>query len=81
MAKAKKCDRCGQLYEAYYETSNEEALFDWNHMELAREDKSGGLWARGRYDLCIHCASDLYKWLEDKDTSVVKIESEHKQGE
>ena len=59
MADAKKCDRCGKLYEAYngVEYKKFRQKFDWVEIR-------GGISERRRgFDLCKDCMQDLIDWL------------------
>jgi hypothetical protein len=59
MAIARKCDRCGELYECY-----EDAEF--NSIVLVRDRKYTNSIRVREYDLCLACATMLKDWLDVK---------------
>lgn len=52
---AKKCDRCGKLYERAYVPDITVIKYIHGHGDE-------------RYDLCDDCQQRLEKWLNDKET-------------
>jgi len=61
---ARKCDRCGQLYEV--PKPGELAGFTWLHG--AEEEFDPGEVQYGKsYDLCADCTSELSDWMEGKE--------------
>lgn len=71
MAEAKKCDRCGKLYEPY----NKSKLYGiigrkiyWRVSAFAfMIEDSEGYSIDGRHDLCPDCMKSLQKWFKDKE--------------
>lgn len=59
---AKKCDRCGRLYEQY---SGRKAFpkSKSNSFELRDTDIEGKYWERDRFDLCFYCMEELEAFL------------------
>lgn len=59
MAIARKCDRCGELYELYNDTK-------FNNIRLIKDRPlSNSVWVMD-YDLCPSCAIMLEEWLNVK---------------
>ena len=59
MSNAKKCDRCGKLYDI------EEIVNDYSDMRLRYAlSKDCHPYPEIRLDLCKECRIDLYKWLQ-----------------
>lgn len=59
---AKKCDRCGRLYEHYDGTK----LFPKsrsNSIGLRDTDIDGKYWPRDSFDLCVSCMAGLEAFL------------------
>ena len=59
---AKKCDRCGRLYENY----DGRKVFPKslsNSLELRDTDCKGSIWPQDRYDLCEDCMTNLESFL------------------
>lgn len=68
---AKKCDRCGKLYEQYHE-KYEKIDGVINSAALFFTDKNGfGEAAARTFDLCPHCMEGVVKYLNDPDSEVV----------
>lgn len=59
---AKKCDRCGRLYEHYDGTKSFPKLRS-NSIELRDTDIDGKYWSRARFDLCFSCMVALEAFL------------------
>lgn len=63
MTNAKKCDRCGKLYELYdgYEVVKGGNMYNtlglFNHWDSAIQS----------YDLCPECMESLIKWIKEKE--------------
>ena len=78
---AKKCDRCGKLYEMPGSKENDGADVRFKHMYVyGAEDMSGNkiaekqtkrIWVKAEYDgivdLCPDCRKSLKKWFETTD--------------
>ena len=78
---AKKCDRCGKLYEMPGAKENDGADVRFKHMYVyGAEDMSGNkiaekqtkrIWVKAEYDgtvdLCPACRASLKKWFESTD--------------
>lgn len=68
---AKKCDRCGKLYEHYDIIDNTKK----NGIAIVFTNKFGGRerW-NGDIDLCRDCMNSFTKWLEEeKDDASKKV--------
>lgn len=59
---AKKCDRCGRLYE-HYDGRKAFPESQSNSIELRDTDIGGQYWARARLDLCFSCMVGLEAFL------------------
>lgn len=59
---AKKCDRCGKLYE-YYDNYTKQNCngFQFEAIDIRRGSSIG----RGFEDLCKDCLESLVKWYEE----------------
>lgn len=57
---AKKCDRCGTLYEIYNTKSDRKKC---NGLQLLNIDGNQKYWSQGVYDLCPECMEGLMRWL------------------
>lgn len=77
MALAKKCDRCGKLYE-----SKDVSVLGYmiNGLVLADRDKrNNGYYDRKYLDLCPACLVSLTNWLEaPKDEQPIEIDKDKK---
>lgn len=63
MALARKCDRCGKLYE-HYPRKDEDI---WNGIVLVRLASTGEMIRRGNVmDLCTYCMNDLQTFLKNR---------------
>ena len=64
MAQAKKCDRCGKLYE-HYPINKQAAKYKWsNGIKLVKMDSSGYISAESDpRDLCPECMDQIIKLL------------------
>lgn len=65
---AKKCDRCGRLYE-HYDGRKAFLKSQSNSIELRDTDIEGKYWQRARFDLCFSCMAGLEVFLcgDDKN--------------
>lgn len=59
---AKKCDRCGRLYE-HYDVRKVFPKSLSNSLELRDTDCRGSIWPRDRFDLCEDCMTKLESFL------------------
>ena len=57
---ARKCDRCGALYESY---QNCKSVKRANAIILIDRDYKNQFWERETYDLCPDCQRELCNWL------------------
>ena len=76
---AKKCDRCGRLYEHYDGRKSFPKSLS-NSIELRDTDISGQYWGRSRFDLCFSCMVGLESFLYGGTDPVVRCR-ECNQGE
>lgn len=60
--KAKKCDRCGRLYE-HYDGIKAFPNLRSNSIELRDTDIEEKYWQRARFDLCKDCMAKLESFL------------------
>lgn len=68
MALAKKCDRCGRLYNHY---PVGDAPGTWNSVRLERHAANGHFQSqRDSMDLCTYCMNDLQSFLMNLDMEV-----------
>ena len=65
MAQARKCDRCGQLYEPK-SVLIKNIKGKVNAIKLIDKDFDEAYWTRGCLDLCPKCLEELSKWLTMK---------------
>lgn len=59
MARARKCDRCGKLYESYNVGSSKEKF---NAMILICLDDENKYWGRPAVDVCPDCNKEFTDW-------------------
>lgn len=59
---AKKCDRCGGLYE-HYDGKKAFPKSQSNSLELRDTDLKEAFWQRDRFDLCEDCMTKLESFL------------------
>ena len=64
---AKKCDRCGRLYE-HYDGRKAFPKSLSNSIELRDTDIDGKYWGRARFDLCFSCMVGLEVFLYGGDS-------------
>ncbi len=57
---AKKCDRCGKLYEEYNVANDERNI---NSIKTYNCEINNGHFKHGPYDLCPECSNELVDWL------------------
>lgn len=68
MGIARKCDRCGELYELYEDTK-------FNSIRLIKDrPASNSVWVMD-YDLCLSCATMLEEWLDVKGEKNVSTDT------
>ena len=60
--KAKKCDRCGELYEEYNHKSPNKP----NSIKTLSENVNGNYCLVDIYDLCPECMEQLNQWLKNE---------------
>ena len=61
MSIAKKCNRCGKLYEIY---NVERSVTDTNGLMLLNIDDRMQYFSHGAMDLCPDCMASFKKWLK-----------------
>lgn len=59
---AKKCDRCGRLYE-HYDVRKSFPKSQSNSIQLRDTDIEGKFFGRDRFDLCEDCMTKLESFL------------------
>ena len=65
--RARKCDRCGKLYEHYDGSKNFEENGKANGLILIDRDLDNKYWNRKDYDLCPECMSLTISFLHLKE--------------
>lgn len=60
---AKKCDKCGKLYERYNEKKDSKKPNGFLFLNL---DESGRYYAHHGNDLCQKCMDELLAWWNDE---------------
>ena len=60
---AKKCDRCGKLYEEYNLSNNSKKI---NGMMLLNISSNQHYYGHSLKDLCPSCSAELVKWLNNE---------------
>ena len=60
MGFAKKCDRCGKLYEVYNSRNNSKEI---NGIILANFDEHGEYYADVKVDFCPDCKGSFDAWM------------------
>ena len=74
MALAKKCDRCGRLYE-HYPTSDKPGIR--NGVQLIRRSATNNQVSYDKEkDLCNYCMNDLQNFLRNPNMTVVEVKPE-----
>ena len=71
MSMAKKCDRCGKLYEPKQELSDKELRKGAWRFNIIRDDHPYG---ETRIDLCDSCRDLFYFWFCNEKTSKMILE-------
>ena len=70
MALAKKCDRCGKLYEEY---NTKEDCKKINGIALLNIDCHEKYYLHGPIDLCPDCKDSFKEWLANKNKDDIYI--------
>ena len=70
MALAKKCDRCGKLYEEY---NTKEDYKKINAIALLNIDCRGKYYLHELFDLCLDCKDSFDEWLANKNKDDIYI--------
>lgn len=85
MADAKKCDRCGRLYEPYHRRNDKlmPYVYSGHTVNCIRfYDEMDNNEIRGaRVDLCLDCMSELLRWLYTGDVSNLDTKTEVDDGQ
>lgn len=63
MSNAKKCDRCGKLYEFYKGIKLTPKGNAYICVDFVSGGNCGGIGVSKRFDLCKECMTDLAKWM------------------
>ena len=67
MSAAKKCDRCGKLYEEYNVENDEKKA---NGIRFLNIDSKEDAYGHPYHDLCPECMGELRTWFYDHETKV-----------
>ena len=67
MARAKKCDKCGKLYEHYDGSKQFKEGERANGLFLIDRDLDNKYWSRRSFDFCSDCMSKLEAFLQNKE--------------
>lgn len=70
MARAKKCDRCGKLFEHYDGSKEFKEGERANAVFLIDRDLDNKYWGRKSYDLCPECMKKLENFVKGGGTDV-----------
>ena len=65
--RAKKCDRCGKLFEHYDGSKEFKQTERANAILLIDRDLDNKYWSRKSYDLCPECMKMIEELLNEKD--------------
>ena len=65
--RAKKCDRCGKLFEHYDGAKEFKHTERANAILLIDRDLDNKYWSRKSYDLCPECMKIIEELLNEKD--------------
>ena len=65
--RAKKCDRCGKLFEHYDGAKEFKHTERANAILLIDRDLDNKYWSRKSYDLCPECMKMIEELLNEKD--------------
>lgn len=63
MGLARKCDRCGKLYESYNIKNDSENI---NGLITVNVDDDRKYYSHGVLDLCPECSGSFMKWFKEK---------------
>lgn len=61
---ARKCDRCGKLYEHYSGIAKFKQDRKANGFILIDRDTDNRYWSRDTFDFCSECMQELLNWLK-----------------
>lgn len=61
MSLARKCDRCGKLYESYNVKDSTDKI---NALMLLNIDLKSAYFSHGPYDLCPDCSNEFMAWFK-----------------
>ena len=75
MADAKKCDRCGKLFEPYMDDEK------FTKLIILAQNIDFGQRRIGSYDLCKECNDSFLKWLSGTNDVKHEFEEETKENE
>lgn len=64
MARARKCDRCGKLYETYNTKNDEKKI---NGLMTLNIDDDRRYYSHGIMDLCPECMEEFQRWIKEKN--------------
>lgn len=67
MAKAAKCDRCGQFFDLY-EVNREDSITKaegFNTLTQGSWNPYDGYFGKKTYELCSDCCREFNEWLEE----------------
>lgn len=64
MAGARKCDRCGKLYEAYNTKNDETNINGFMTLNIADDRK---YYSHGIMDLCPECMEEFQRWIKEQN--------------
>ena len=62
MSVAKKCDRCGKLYEEYNVKNDEKKANGISFLNIDSKEEAFG---HAYHDLCPECMEELRTWFDD----------------
>ena len=65
--RAKKCDRCGKLYEHYDGVKEFKNTEKSNALFLIDRDLDNKYWGRKSCDLCLDCMTKLESFLKNEE--------------
>ena len=74
--RARKCDRCGKLYESYAGSKDFKTNGNANGLLTIDRDMDNKYWSRKTYDLCPECMKKLQTFLKGTDLSEYLMEHE-----
>lgn len=69
MARAAKCDRCGQFFN-FYDVNRQDSVMNiegLNTLVLGSWNKIDGYFGRKTYELCVDCCREFNEWLEEAE--------------